>query len=439
MSEVKRKMDWLMDEETLLIKLKETGVLQYAAPEYAHWHLEEALELLEGPLRNPSLLSIALKTKFFARLLSFYKPQKGLFSKLKDSPETTIYVRVACQLFEALIDNDVGKSYLQEHPFLKHVGELFASEIQRNQNGTADSESPLSRDVLLKTLTREYFTLLGILSRSERGQELLHHHRLYKYLVKLCDIDGRDDLIRLILTSLDYNKTIPHELEFLSSSLTSSQQSKTTTATTSSSSTTSLKDKQEQTPTLSILCSVLASKSLVVRYLAVRHLRSMLRPDQTWPVDCLVSKLHDNDSKIRTLALTLLDEAIDHRTCLEHFIDLISIPSTTSKTSSTTSFMTRMESSLPGTIELQALMALGSMGVALLIRCLSCQKGLSKLLQANFVKPQMEQWLTVDNEQYVLVLDRKLQHVLTRSPSRSSYRDSTRFNLSLSVTFSGNH
>jgi hypothetical protein len=419
MSEVKRKMDWLMDEETLFIKLKETGVLQYSAREYTHWHLEEALELLEGPLRNPSLLNIALKTKFFARLLSFYKPQKGLFSKLKESPETTIYVRVACQLFEALIDNDVGKAYLQEHPFLKHVGEMFASEIQRNQNATADSESPLSRDVLLKTLTREYFTLLGILSRSERGQELLRHHRLYNYFVKLCEIDGRDDLIRLILTSLDYNKTIPSELEILSASQTSTQQSKTS----------SMKDKQEQTPTLSILCSVLASKSLVVRYLAVRHLRSMLRPDQTWPVDCLVSKLHDSDSKIRTLALSLLDEAIDHRTCLEHFIDLISIPSTPPKTSSTMSFMTRMESSLSGTIELQALMALGSMGVALLIRCLSCQKGLTKLLQANFVKPQMEQWLTVDNEQYVLVLDRKLQHVFTRSLSRSSYRDSTRFDL----------
>jgi hypothetical protein len=420
MSEVKRKMDWLMDEETLLVKLKETGVLQYSARDYAHWHLEAILELLEGPLRNPSLLSVALKTKFFARLLSFFKPQKGLFSKLKNSPETTIYARIACQLFEALTDNDLGKSYLREHPLLRHIGDMFAAEIQRNLSGVVDDESPLSRTALLKTLTREYFTLLGVLSRTERGQDVLRHHRLYKYLVKLCDIDGRDDLIHLILTSLDYNKTIPTELELLSSSLvTTSQHSAATSAKDKENSNTS-----EQTPTLSILCSVLASKSPVVRYLAVRHLRLMLRPDQTWTVDCLVSKLHDPDTKIRTLALSLLDEAIDHRACLEHFIDLIAIPSVASvEKLSRSSFITRTESSLLGTIELQTLQALGPLGTSLLIRCLSCQKGLTKLLQANFVKPQMEQWLADENEQYVVNLERKLQLVLTRPLSRTVYRD----------------
>jgi uncharacterized membrane protein YgcG len=493
MAELKRKMDWQMDEETLLAKLKETAVTQYSAREYTHWHFEEALELLEGPLRNPSLLTIALKTKFFSRLFSFLKPQKGLFSRLKNSPERAIYVRVACQLFEVLTDNDVGKNYLLEHPLLKHIGDMFAAEIQRNSStipttttisssstststlsNVEDEDTLLSRNSLLKLMSREYFTLLGVLSRTERGQEVLRRHRLYKYLIKLCELEGRDDLVHLILTSLDYNKTIPNELARIFAS--SSSLPPTTTTTTTTTTTSKDKDKEkegsvgaitsEQMPTLSILRTVLSLKSPVVRYLAVRHLRLLIKPDQTWPIDLLVTKLHDSDSKIRTLALSLLDEAIDHRTCLEHFIDLIiasssssgahssSSSSTSNKTfssggsggsggSTTTVIPTPTTSNatesntLAVAIDLHYLMSLGSAGTALLIRCLSCPKGLTKLLQANFVKPQMEHWFTVENEQYVLALERKLQQVLTRPLTRSAYRDTaTRFVLLLSLALS---
>lgn len=38
-----------------------------------------------------------------------------------------------------------------------------------------------------------------------KGLELMQRHKIWSYLYKITDIQGREDLVRAILTSLDYN------------------------------------------------------------------------------------------------------------------------------------------------------------------------------------------------------------------------------------------
>ena len=57
-------------------------------------------------------------------------------------------------------------------------------------------------------MSREYFTMLGTLSSSPRGLEILNKFNVFKYLLDLTEIQGRVDLSHLIMTSLDYNMYI---------------------------------------------------------------------------------------------------------------------------------------------------------------------------------------------------------------------------------------
>lgn len=63
----------------------------------------------------------------------------------------------------------------------------------------------LSPEKVLKTMAREYFTMLGTLSSTVRGLEILQKYKIFKYLIDLSELQGRDDLCHLIMTSLDYN------------------------------------------------------------------------------------------------------------------------------------------------------------------------------------------------------------------------------------------
>lgn len=85
----------------------------------------------------------------------------------------------------------------------------------------------LSPERVLKTMAREYFTMvrafhtlpscalrltcacvmikLGTLSSCEQGLDLMKKFKIFNYLRSMTELQGRDDLSFLILTSLDYN------------------------------------------------------------------------------------------------------------------------------------------------------------------------------------------------------------------------------------------
>jgi hypothetical protein len=222
---------------------------------------------------------------------------------------------------------------------------------------------------MLKTMAREYFTLLGVFTRNERGLSILRRYDMFKTIRALCEESGRDDIVNLILTSLDY---------------------------------------EHRSECHNILEVVLGSKSAVMRYLATRHMRQLLRYGvsnfHTWGIDLVTARVVDTDAKVRGLALEILDEAVDDEQA-----------------------MGRLISARP---------ALGNtpgLGRALQIRFLSSKAGLKFLKEIDFIVPELEKWIQSENIAYVDQVERRLASVLNRSLNRRVNSQDTAFTHSFSA------
>ncbi len=116
---------------------------------------------------------------------------------------------MACQLFEVLVSSEAGRDYLQDSKLIPAIAEQLKLEVDINNNLDIPKERKetrlLSADGVLKTMSREYFTMLGSLSSSQRGIEILLQSQIFKYLMDLAEVQSRVDLSHLIMTSLDYN------------------------------------------------------------------------------------------------------------------------------------------------------------------------------------------------------------------------------------------
>ncbi|ELR24886.1 cytosolic regulator of adenylate cyclase [Acanthamoeba castellanii str. Neff] len=338
--DVKKKIDWGMDDKQLLARLQQTQIL--ATKDYSRWEWYTVTEILEGPLRNPTHLSTALQTKFIKRILSFLRPSNLLFSAQSWTVPNMKYVRVACLLLEVLLAESEGYKYLEEkNPLVFQIADLLRVEVE----GVPDKNGPrlLSPERVLKTMAREYFTMLGTLSSTERGLELMKKFKIFNYLKSMTELQGRDDLSFLILTSLDYNISGGHSRVILSKALT--------------------------------------SQSKVVRFLATRHMRVLLRAGvanfSAWGIEFLVIGM----------SLSVLDEAVDEEECLDCLI-----------------------SKQPASV----LAAIGRPGRDLLLRLLSTEAGLEYLSRENdFISGALQYWKETGNLEYVTALDDALSEAFS--------------------------
>jgi hypothetical protein len=443
--DVKHMMDVAMDDKQFQMKLQDTQVL--ITKDYSKWNWDVISETIEGPLHNLNHLLFALqKCKIIKRLLSFLRPSNRLFSQLSYTPANATYVRVACQLIELLMQSDHGATYLQENVLLKELAELLQSELASSGVASSDKggekasfaggasvaslstgsggnvafssqsggggagggaggasgggtgassamSAPLSSTLVgnqsssnlsgivgnrgaggasatareaffspqrvLKTMTREYFSLIGTLSAFQRGLQLLKVFKILTYLRPLMEIPGRDDLSNIILTSLDYNLG------------------------------------GAQSPRL-LLLSCLQSQSRVVRFLATRHMRVLLRSNTAsfyqWGIDFLVKQLVlDTDAKVRALALAIVDEACDDISCMDSLIE-----------------QRGLERPLR-----DVLPELGKGGKELLMRMLSRPLGYKLLSDSNFIEKELQWWRETGNLQYVASLEESLERAFS--------------------------
>jgi len=210
----------------------------------------------------------------------------------------------------------------------------------------------------LKTMSREYFTMLGTLSSSPRGLEILGKFQVFKYLIELSELQGRDDLCNLIMTSLDYNMAGEARV---------------------------------------ILGKALNSPSTVVRYLATRHMRVLLRAGvhdfKVWGIDFLVKQIDDKDGKVASVALSLLDEACDEVESMDTLI-----------------------------LRKPQLHKMGEAGRTLLCRFLSRPNGVKYLIEINFLDPELKLWKEKTCLNYVVEVERALAEIF--SPSLYKQRES---------------
>lgn len=231
------------------------------------------------------------------------------------------------------------------------IAELFRLEVDMNNHKSDDPKLKenrlLSMENVLKTMAREYFTMVGTLSSSLRGSEILEKFKIFKELIELSELPGRDDLCNLIMTSLDYNI---------------------------------------QGNSRVILAKALTSTSKVVRYLATRHMKVLLRAGvqdfATWGIEFLVKQLSDSDTKVANLALTILDEACDEADCMDSLI-------ATRPSSLNTSEQARN----------------------LFLRFLSRPEGFKLLSELGFIRDELKRWKRIQNVAYVAALESTLAEI----------------------------
>ncbi|KAJ8516654.1 hypothetical protein ONZ45_g6075 [Pleurotus djamor] len=186
--QVKIKLGMQMDEKTFMTILNESQIS--STKEHARWQFDTLIDLVEGPLRNPSRLEEAIKaSRIIRRLMSFFHPRSHRFSDIPRSRANQKWVRLGCALLTTLLASPDGVRYLSTEDVLLQQIVWGFSQLDPF-NGPPDSDPIFSKNRVAETLTYGYFEMLGTLSKHKEGTD---------------ELRSREDLIKHIIENLDYN------------------------------------------------------------------------------------------------------------------------------------------------------------------------------------------------------------------------------------------
>ncbi|KAJ7044185.1 Rapamycin-insensitive companion of mTOR, N-term-domain-containing protein [Mycena alexandri] len=284
--QVKLKMSMQMDDKTFQASLLETQVM--LTKDHTVWKFDLLQELIEGPLLNPKRLEEAIKvSRFIRRLLSFFHPF-GSGIKFCDLPRTKVnhrWVKLGCSLLTTLTSSPDGVRYLStEDPFLAQIVKSFAQLDP--SNAVPDSDPVFSKRRVSDRLTYGYLVMLGTLSRTKDGIELLQKFKIFTAFYHLSELKDREDLVKGIIENLDYNID-GHSRIVLSKTLTSSFPH--------------------------------------IRLYATRHLGDLIRGSPTanaWTLRLLVTQLYDPEPEVCELAVTYLRDACESKDILQLVVEM---------------------------------------------------------------------------------------------------------------------
>ncbi|KDR82835.1 hypothetical protein GALMADRAFT_88557 [Galerina marginata CBS 339.88] len=285
--QVKLKMSMQMDDKTFQSSLLETQVM--TTKDHTKWNFETLQELIEGPLLNPKRLEEAIKvSRFIRRLMLFFHPFNHRFSDMRRTRANTRWVRLGCSLLTTLMASQDGVRYLwSEDQFLTQIEQSFAQLDPFNQFNSAPGSDPIfSKKRVAETLTYGYLEMLGILSKTKDGIELLEKFHVFTAFYHLSELRSREDLIKGIMENLDYSID-GHPRIVLSKALTSSYKH--------------------------------------IRLYATRHLGALIRGSPVangWTLRLLLTQLYDPSHEVCELAVEFLDEACDSKEILQLVVEM---------------------------------------------------------------------------------------------------------------------
>ncbi|KAJ7672758.1 Rapamycin-insensitive companion of mTOR, N-term-domain-containing protein [Mycena rosella] len=284
--QVKLKMSMQMDDKTFQSSLLETQVM--LTKDYTVWKFDILQELIEGPLLNPKRLEEAIKvSRFIRRLLSFFHPF-GSGIKFCDLPRNKVnhrWVKLGCSLLTTLTASPDGVRYLStEDPFLAQIVKSFAQLDP--SNAVPDSDPVFSKRRVSDRLTYGYLVMLGTLSKTKEGIELLQKFKIFTAFYHLSELKDREDLVKGIIENLDYNID-GHSRIVLSKTLTSSFPH--------------------------------------IRLYATRQLGDLIRGSSTanaWMLRLLLTQLYDSEPEVCELAVTYLRDACESKDILQLVVEM---------------------------------------------------------------------------------------------------------------------
>lgn len=341
-----------MDEVQFRAKMLDTGVLNTV--NYIKWDWNLILELIEGPLTSPKLLFEATeKSKFVHRLLKFLRPFQFRFSDASNTKANQRYLRMACSLVKTLLQTHDGANYLINNKSIRQLAECLA---QLDSASGITSKNPMfSPDRLSETLVGGYFAMLGVMCSDPKGLQILERWHIINMFYHIVELKSRDDLIRCLLSNLDYSL--------------------------------------DSHPRI-ILSKAMIAGSKQMRIMGTRILRKYaIEPIEMsvlggcaaeWAIKLLVSQLYDPEIEVCEVAIKILEEACNDITSLEYVVKCR-----------------------------PALDHLGEIGAPLLLRFLSTSVGYHYLDGLDYITREMDDWFLGRNDTYVTVVEASLARALT--------------------------
>ncbi|KAJ7600701.1 Rapamycin-insensitive companion of mTOR, N-term-domain-containing protein [Mycena floridula] len=282
--QVKLKMGMQMDDKTFQSSLLDTQVM--LTKDHSKWKFDILQELIEGPLLNPKRMEEAIKgARFIRRLMSFFHPFNHRFSDIRRTKATYAWVKLGCTLLTTLMSSADGIRYLSSDDQL--LSQIVRGFAQLDPfNGQPDADPIFSKRRVAETLTYGYLEMLGTLSKHKEGIELLEKFKIFTAFYHLSELRSREDLIKGIIESLDYNID-GHPRIVLSKALTSSYKH--------------------------------------VRTYATRHLGDLIRGSVTansWTLRLLLTQLYDPAPEVCELAVHFLEEACESKDILQLVVEM---------------------------------------------------------------------------------------------------------------------
>ncbi|KAI0435217.1 Rapamycin-insensitive companion of mTOR, N-term-domain-containing protein [Xylaria sp. FL1042] len=363
------------DEATFRQLLLDSGVLGSSNP--AKWKWDIMLKLIEGPLTNSKRVEEAIKaSKFIKSVIGFYRPFKYRFSEVPSTRNTQKYVRVGCALIHTLLQTPEGVRYLTDSKLLRQIAECLA---QCDPTSGLTAQDPVfARDRLIDTLSGGYFPMLGVLSGDPKGFQMLERWRIFNMMYHIIDFKQRPDLIKLILSNLDYSLQ-GHPRILLSKALTAGTKDMRIHAT-----------------------NVLRKYAISQRITPSGQIIS----DAKWAIQLLVTQLYDPEIEVCATAVKILEKACNSKPLLEYIVECR-----------------------------PALDHLGEIGAPLLLRFLSTSIGYHYLDGLDYISNEMDDWFLGRNDTYVSLIEASL----ARSFFESGDDHSNRLSMYEDVDVDGDH
>jgi len=343
------KFTALMDADQFRQAMIDTQVPNHT--QYVKWKWDLIHGLVEGPLTNPKRVEEAIKsTKFLKRLVGFYRPFKYRFSMIRNTRPNQRYVRTGCALIRSLTQTSVGVQYLAENKLLRQIAECLAQVDP--QSGLTSATPLFERHQMLETLSGGYFNILGALSSTIEGIQIMERWHMMNMFYHIVDLKGREDLIKALLGNMDFTLDT-HLRVILSKALTSA-------------------DKEIR----------LFATKLLRRYAVGRVRHSSGLPDPSsphWALRLVLTQLYDPDVQVCEVAVRILEEACNQRSHLEYVV--------------------KCRPSLDH---------LGEIGAPLLLRFLSTSVGYRYLSGLDYITQEMDDWFLGRNDSYVAFVEASL-------------------------------
>ncbi len=348
----KTQVNATMDAAQFKLKMTDTGVL--GGVNFLKWDWPLIQELIEGPMVNPQRFLEALKQeKFIHRLLGFLRPFKFRFSDEANTKSNQRYVRTACSLVKCMLQHQEGIHYLSSSKVMPQLAECLAQLDPAS--GITSQTNIFDPQKLFEKLVGGYFTMLGVMCRDQRGIHILIRWKIINMFYHIVELKNRDDLIRVLLTNLDYTL--------------------------------------DSHPRI-ILSKAMIAGSKLMRITATRMLRKYaMMPIQTqtvvgggaaeWSIRLLVGQLYDPQIEVCEVAIKILEEACNNITSLEYVVKCR-----------------------------PALDHLGEIGAPLLLRFLSTSVGYHYLDGLDYITKEMDDWFLGRNDTYVTLVEASLARAL---------------------------